>query len=259
LDWTGTGTPTTWSFNGLNGSAAGEAFAISGNGTIIFGQSPVAGGRPGSWAYKAIVTSASPGVLQSVQELPNFPETVGSAGSAAVPYGCTADGRFAVGMSYRGLEKAVLWDTQDVSATHWAVVDLTDLALAKGAMGMFSRLVRAYSVGTNVAGELVVAGVGLDTNSPANPRGFVATLAASNAAGPAQPRVTISAPYPAQYMFSFPTLPDADVTYYLEYATHLAPTAVWTPIASCPGSGTIANLFDLNPSGQRRFYRIRVQ
>jgi len=259
LDWTGTGTPTAWSFNGLNGSTAGEAFAVSADGTILFGQSPVSGGRPGSWAYKAVVTSASPGVLQRVQELPNFPETVGTAGSAAAPYGCTADGRFAVGMSYRGIEKAVLWDTQDAQATNWAVVDLTDLALTKGAMGVFSRLTRAYSVGTNAAGGLVVAGVGLDTNNPANPRAFVATLAPSSVATPPRPQVTISAPYPAEYMFSFPTVPDANVFYYLEYVTNLALTTVWTPITSCRGNGTITNLFDLNPSSQQRFYRIRVQ
>ncbi len=185
LDWTGTGTPTTWVFNGLNGTAAGEAWAISGNGTIIFGQSPVSGGRPGSWGYRAVVTSASPGVLQSVKELPNFPETAGTAGSAALPYGCTADGKYAVGMSYRGIEKAVLWDTHDTSATNWTVADLTDLAMAKGAMGIFSRLVRAYSVGTNATGDLVVVGVGLDTNSPANLRAFVTTLAPSNATVPA--------------------------------------------------------------------------
>ena len=137
LDWTGTGTPKNWTFNGLNGTTAGAAFAISTNGTVIFGQSPVSDGRPGSWPYKAVVTSASPGVLQSITELPAFADTVGTSGSAGVPYGCTADGKYAVGMSYRGAEKAVLWDTHDASATNWTVTDLTDLALAKGATGDF--------------------------------------------------------------------------------------------------------------------------
>ena len=72
LDWTGKGTPTNWTFNGLNGTTAGAAFSISSNGTVIFGQSPVSDGRPGSWPYKAVVSSASPGVLQSITELPRF-------------------------------------------------------------------------------------------------------------------------------------------------------------------------------------------
>ena len=131
LDWTGKGTPTNWSFNGLNGTTAGAAYAISTNGTVIFGQSPVSGGRPGSWGYKAVVSSTSPGVLQSINELPSFADTVGTGGSASLPYGCTPDGKYAVGMSYRGTEKAVLWDTHDASATNWTVTDLTDVALAK--------------------------------------------------------------------------------------------------------------------------------
>ena len=176
LDWTGAGTPTTWSFNGLNGTTAGAAFAISINGTLIFGQSPVSGGRPGSWGYKAVVSSASPGVLQSIAELPSFADTVGTSGSASLPYGCTADGNYAVGMSYRGAEKAVLWDTHSGSAANWTVTDLTDLALAKGAMGIFSRLARAYSVGTDGTGSLVIAGMGLDTNSPAKTRAFLMTF-----------------------------------------------------------------------------------
>jgi hypothetical protein len=260
LDWTGAGTPTTWSFNGLNGTTAGAAFAISTNGTLIFGQSPVSGGRPGSWGYKAVVSSASPGALQSISELPSFPETVGTAGSASLPYGCTADGNYAVGMSYRGAEKAVLWDTHDASATNWTVTDLTDMALAKGALGIFSRLARAYSVGTNGTGNLVIAGMGLDTNSPAKTRAFLMTVGPSNAPVVVpRPTVTISVPYPAEFKFSFLTSTNASLTYYLEYATNLAPPLAWTTIASTPGSGTVANLFDLNPSGAQRFYRIRVQ
>jgi hypothetical protein len=259
LDWTGTGTPATWSFNGLDGTTAGEAFAISTNGTIIFGQSPVTGGRPGSWAYRAVVTSASPGVLQNVKELPSFPETVGTAGSASLPYGCTADGKFAVGMSYRGLEKAVLWDTRDTNSTKWTVADLTDLALAKGVMGTFSRLTRAYSVGMNAAGELVITGTGLDTNSPARLRGFVLTAGLSNAPVLARPVVAISAPYPAELMFSFLTYPGSNVIYYLEYTTNLTPPVTWTTIGSTPGSGTLANVFDLNPTDRQRFYRVRVR
>ena len=235
LDWTGKGTPTNWSFNGLNGTTAGAAYAISTNGTAIFGQSPVSGGRPGNWGYKAAVSSASPGVFQSITELPSFPETVGTAGSASLPYGCTGDGKYAVGMSYRGTEKAVLWDTHDASATNWTVVDLTDLALAKGALGIFSRLARAYSVGTNGTGNLVVAGMGLDTNSPANTRAFLMTVGPLSAAVVSRPAVTISIPYPAEFKFSFLTSTNASLTYYLD--VHNQPDSARCLDYACLGPG----------------------
>jgi len=259
LDWNGTGRATAWYFNGLNGTTAGEAWAVSAGGAVIFGQSPVSGGRPGSWPYKAAVTTARPGSLQSIKELPGFPDTAGAAGSAGVPYGCTADGKFAVGMSYRGLEKAVLWDTRDPSATNWTVVDLTDLALANGGPDIFSRLVRAYSVGTNAAGDLVIAGVGLDTNSPAGLRAFVMTVALSTAPIVSSPRVTLSGSYPAVFICTFQTFADPKVLYYLEYATNLTPPVAWTPIASAQGSGALTSLSDYNPPDRQRFYRIRVQ
>ena len=139
------------------------------------------------------------------------------------------------------------------------MVDLTDLALARGTLGIFSRLVRAYSVGTNATGDLVIAGIGLDTNSPANTRAFLVTAGLSNAPVLFPPKVTISAPCPAEFMFSFLTFPGSNVMYYLEYTTNLAPPIAWTTIAATPGSGTMANLYDLNSSGQQRLYRIRVQ
>jgi hypothetical protein len=259
LDWTGTGVPQTWSFNGLNGTSLGEAWAISADGTVIFGQSPVSDGRPGNWAYKAVVTSDSPGTLQSIHELPNFPETVGTAGNAALPYGCTADGNYAVGMSYRSAERAVLWDTHDPNAANWTMVDLTDLAQANGALGLFSRLTRAYSIGTNNPGELVIAGAGLDHSTPANTRAFVITVDSPNGLTVPRPVVAISTPYPAEFQFTFPTVANSGLGYYLEYTTTLGPQAIWTPLTSTPGTGTNADLFDLNPSGQQRFYRIRVQ
>ncbi len=211
LDWNGSGRATAWYFNGLNGTTAGEAWAVSANGTIIFGQSPVSGGRAGSWPYKALVTSNSPGVLQSVRELPGFLDTTGTAGSAGVPYGCTVDGKYAVGMSYRGMEKAALWDTRDPNSTNWTVVDLTELALANGSPDLFSRLVRAYSVGTNAAGDLVIAGVGLDTNTPAGLRAFVMTVALSTAPVVPAPRVTMSGAYPDVLIFTFQTFADPNI------------------------------------------------
>jgi hypothetical protein len=259
LDWTGTGTPRAWTFNGLKGTTAGAAFAISTNGAVIFGQSPVSGGRPGSWPYKAVVTSASPGVLQSMTELPGFTNTVGTSGSAGVPYGCTADGTYAVGMSFRGIEKAVLWNVSGANPTNWAVVDLTDLAMAGGNLNIFTRLARAYSVGTDSAGNLVIAGMGWDTNSPTRPRAFLLTVILSSARVASRPTLTVLGSYPGGFTFSFPTVANATFTYYLEYTTNLTGLMTWTTIGSTPGTGSIASLSDSNLSVSRRFYRIRIQ
>ena len=119
-DWKGAATtPAVWNFNGLDGSTAGQAYAVSADGTIIFGMSPkgVATGST-NYGYKAVFNTTYPGPATqlSIGQLPNFTDAAGSA-NLATPYGCTADGKYAVGMNYRGMEKAVLWDTRDASAT----------------------------------------------------------------------------------------------------------------------------------------------
>ena len=123
--------------------------------------------------------------------MPNFPDTTGST-NLAIPYGCTPDGKYAVGMSYRGLEKAVLWDTSNPNPAMWTVVDLTDVAAANGLLNGFARLSRAYSVGTNAAGALVIAGAGVDTNNPARTRAFLMTVSPPIAPIAFPPTVTIS-------------------------------------------------------------------
>jgi len=136
---------------------------------------------------------------------------------------------------------------------------LTELALANGGPDIFSRLVRAYSVGTNAAGDLVIAGVGLDTNTPAGLRAFVMTVALSTAPVVPAPRVTMSGAYPDVLIFTFQTFADPNIRYYLEYTTSLARLTTWTTIASAPGTGALTSLSDYNPPDPRRFYRIRVQ
>ena len=71
-------------------------------------------------------------------ELPDFPDTAGST-RLATPYGCSADGRYAVGMNYRGAERAVLWDTGDANPANWTVLDLTERAAAEGILGTSAR------------------------------------------------------------------------------------------------------------------------
>lgn len=256
LDWTGAGTPGNGFFSGLTaGSTAGEALAISAEGTIVFGQSPVSDGRAGSWGYKAWLTTNSPASVVRIAELPNFPDTTGAGGSAAAAFGCTRDGRHAVGSSYRGIERAVLWDTTDSNPARWTVLDLTQLAAANGLLGIFTRLSRAYSIGTNAAGEFVVAGVGTDG---VNTRGFVMRVFPPLAPLAHPPLLRVAAAAPAASAVKFQTLANAAINYTLERATNLVP-AVWSPVTSWPGTGGEIILTDATPPAEPRFYRVRVQ
>ena len=260
-NYTSAATPTMWSLYGLDGTTAGQAYSVSADGTIIFGISPK-GAATGStnYGYKAVFIATMPGPATqlSISQLPNFPDTTGAT-NLAIPYGCTADGKYAVGMSYRGVEKAVLWDTSNPNPAKWTVVDLTDVAALNGILDGFARLSRAYSVGTNAAGAWVIAGVGLDTNSPANTRAFWMTVAPPLAPIAFPPTVTISGLYPGGFTCSFLSLANPSITYYLEYTTSLAPPSTWTPVTFTPSTGGMISLSDPNPSDQERFYRIRIQ
>lgn len=160
---TGTGGLNTAYFNGLNGTIQGEAFGVSGDGNMVFGLSPVSDGRTGNWPYMFNRTTSA------IVELPHYADTAGSV-TNGVAYGATFDGRYAVGMNYRGSEKAVLWDT--VNGT---VTDLTDFAIANGILGDFTgNLRRAYSIGLDELGQPVITGMGV--NSAGLTRGFVMTI-----------------------------------------------------------------------------------
>ena len=162
-------------------------------------------------------------------------------------------------MSYRGLEKAVLWDTSNPNPAKWTIVDLTDVVAANGMLNGFVRLSRAYSVGTNAAGALVIVGVGLDTNSPVKTRAFLMTVSPPIAALAFPPTVTISGLYSTGFTCSFVSLANPSLTCYLEYTTNLVPLSTWTTITSTPSTGGITSLSDPNPPDQQRFYRIRIQ
>jgi hypothetical protein len=262
-DWNGLGTPTMWQFTTLDGSVGGQAFSVSADGTIIFGFSPVSDPftRPGNWPFKAVVGAATPaggsttnGI--SVNELPTCPDNGGST-SQGIPYGCTADGKYAVGMSYRGTEKATLWDTSDPDPTKWKLTDLTDLASANGMLDIFTRLYRAYSVGTNGAGDPVITGVGVETNLAT--RAFVMTVPKSIAAVgfwlPPKPRLTISGSF-GSYTLSYPST--LGTTNYVEYTTNISPVSTWTTISTDVGTGTTIYVYDTSPAEPQRFYRVRV-
>jgi hypothetical protein len=156
LTWNGTGTPAQANFAGLAGNNVGEAFSVSADGNTIFGRSPITVGGTALYGYKVV----NPGAGQTITPLPLFGDETGST-SLQVPYGCTADGNFAVGMDYRGMEKAVLWSTK----SDWSfAIDLTDYATANGLLDGFSRLNRAYSIGESLDGSgnlsAVITGTG---------------------------------------------------------------------------------------------------
>lgn len=260
-DWQNAAGPIIWNISGLDGTTAGQAMAVNANGTAIFGMSPLTiGGATNNHGYKAGFNPTYPGPATqlSTGRLPDFPDTAGSV-NLAIPYGCTADGRYAVGMSYRGIEKAVIWDTGNANPTNWTVTDLTDLAAGSGSPGIFARLARAYSIGTNSAGNLVVAGVGYDTNSPAVARAFLMTVSAPAAQVISRPSVTVSGSCATGYTFSFLSAASLSVMYYLEYTTNLPPLSGWTRIGATPGNGGMTGISDPTPPDSRRFYRIRLQ
>jgi hypothetical protein len=266
-DFKGATTPGLWSPNGLDGTTKGQVYAITPDGTVMFGISPK--GTPTgatNYAFKATFDSTFPGPATqlSTSALPDFANTTAEVSllvpfstNAAVPYGCTADGKFAVGTSYRGVARAVLWDTSNANPLNWTVTDLTDLASASGFLGNFTNLSRAYSIGTNAAGEKVVVGIGSyteDAGVTVYRRGFV--MVVPNVTPVVRPLVKIST---APQKFTFSVAPTVSgKTYYLEYVTTVTSTS-WNPLGSTPGTGGTVTLTDLNPPDVRRYYRVRVQ
>jgi len=240
VDGLGTGGVSPTNPKGLAGDSEGEMWSVSADGTVIFGISPIVASNTPNYAYKATFSSQTE---TSIARLPNFPDTAGST-NLAVPYGCTVDGTFAVGMSYRGREKAVLWDTSHADTNKWTVTDLTTLAAANGILGIFTNLSRAYSIGTNAYGQKVIAGIG--TTSANKTRAFVMSI---------PPAVSI-ATTPNKFTFSIQSV--VGKTYYLEYTVNL-PTTSWLPVTSTPGTGNVVTLTDLNPASTHRFYHIRIQ
>jgi hypothetical protein len=176
LTWNG-GSGVGINYNGLAGTTEGEAYCVSADGNTIFGQSPIVHLGANLYGYKATFTGpngSNDTTLASITQLPNMADVPTNSASLVFPYGCTADGRYLAGMNYRGQEKAALWDTGNADTNLWAVNDLSDLAMANGAGDIFIRLTRAFSVGTNGTGDLVIAGVGADTTFAK--RAYVMTL-----------------------------------------------------------------------------------
>ena len=120
---------------------------------------------------------------------------------------------------------------------------------------------KAYSVGTNAAGDLVITGYGVDA-STGNSRAFLMTVPKSIAAvgfplqSPPQIKVVISGAWPAGFTLSFPGV--FGTTNYVECTTNLAPPATWTQISSNVGTGATISVPDSSPPDPQRFYRVRI-
>ena len=179
-DWMPQNT-TQFQWNGLDGTTVGQAWSVSLDGNVIFGWSHTLSDAVNYYGYKTVLSGTNPnaappgsGITQvSLNALPEFSNTGGST-TRSVPHGCTVDGRYAVGYSYPGITTAVLWDTGAPNPANWTVTDLYALAAANGLADIFNRLVKAYSVGTNGAGDPVITGYGYDTS--ANTRAFLMTV-----------------------------------------------------------------------------------
>jgi hypothetical protein len=162
-----TGTPTPYYLTTLNdglnsgNTQQGELFAVSQDGTGVFGRSFLTGTSGDYYSFKTTITGFGPAKVQgAVNALPELPG-VGVSTLRTVAYGASPDGKYAVGKHYPGMDKATVWDTSSADPSKWTILDLTQLASANGGVGIFDGNLRtAYSLGTN-ATDLIITGLGV--------------------------------------------------------------------------------------------------
>lgn len=259
---------TQYQWTGLDGTTAGQAWSINEDGSVIFGWSPRTDDPVSNYAYKKVLSGSSPnadapgsGITEvSVNALPESPRTGGST-TRTVPFGCTADGKYAVGYTYASANLATLWDTSDPDPANWKATDLTALAAAHG-LGvpeLFTSLARAYSVGTNDTGDLVITGYGAEAGTGYN-RAFLMTVPKSIAAAgfTFRPRLTISGSTTEGFTLSFYCEPGG--SYAIEHTTALEPSATWELLTTGGPyfGGQIVTATD-SPTDTQQFYRVRLQ
>jgi hypothetical protein len=259
------GTPTAYYINTLNDgqnggtTTLGELWSVSQDGTAVFGRSWLTGNSTSSdyHAFKTTLSGFGPGTTQgAVNQLPEYPDTGGSVGRA-VPYGCSANGRYVVGQNFRSAERAVLWDTGDANPANWTVTDLTDLATSEGILGGFTRLTRAYSIGFDGSGNPVITGYGDYFDGSATwTRGFVMTVTLSSAPAPQQPRITSITGAGTGIVTINYTNTLVGTNYVVQYRTNLS-TTNWTSLAPVPAAGTSSSTIDTPPANDpQRYYRV---
>jgi hypothetical protein len=260
---------TQYQWNGLDGTTYGQAWSVSQDGNVIFGWSHTLADAVNNYNYKTVLsgsgTAATPpgsGITQvSVDPLPEHPRTGGST-TRGVPFGCTADGKYAVGYMYTKITQAALWDTSDPSPANWKITDLNQLAAdyGLGVPNVFSCLERGYAVATNAAGDIVITGRGVEAGT-GQYRAFIMTIPPSiAAAGYVSPKLTMTGTYPGPLTFTY--FGALNTTTYLEYTSDLTPTPTWTILDTQQNlSGTTVVQYtstDITPDPNLRFYRLRV-
>ena len=262
---------TQYQWNGLDGTTYGQAWSVSQDGNVIFGWSHTLTDAVNNYNYKTVLsgsgTAATPpgsGITQvSVDPVPEHPRTGGST-TRGVCFGCSADGKYAVGYQYTHATQAALWDTSDPDPANWKTMDLTQFAADQGlgVPGVFTCLERAYAVGINAAGDIVITGRGVDA-ATGEYRAFIMTIPPSiAAAGYVSPKLTMTGTYPGPLTFTY--YGGLNTTTYLEYTSDLInPTPTWT-VLDIQANGSTTSVFqftstDSTPDPGPRFYRLRVE
>jgi hypothetical protein len=145
----------------------------------------------------------------------------------------------------------VLWDTGNANPANWTVLDLTERAAAEGILGNFTVLYRAFSIGTNSAGNPVITGVGMyDDGAGLYNRAFVMVV------GTPRPRITsITGAGTSSVIVNYANT-IAGKTYYLQYNTNLS-TANWYTVGSGkPAAGSSDSQTENSVSPGPRYYRL---
>jgi hypothetical protein len=261
---------TQYQWNGLDGTTYGQAWSVSQDGNVILGFSHTLADSVNNYGYKAVLSGTSvsaqpPGTgvtLVSVNPLPENPRTGGST-SRDVPFGCSADGHYAVGYNYTHATGAALWDTSNPDPTRWKVTDLNQLAAdyGLGVPNVFASLNRGYAVATNAAGDIVITGHGVEAGTLFT-RAFLMTIPKSlAAAGYVSPKLTMTGMYPGPLTFTY--FGGLNSTTVIEYTSDLTPPSTWTTLdTQVNASSTTVVQYtstDSTPAPGPRFYRLRVQ
>lgn len=153
MQYEGDGAPAAKFFKGLGGDYD-VAWAVSGDGSKIFGHSrPAGSSRLDAYMYDV--------ASDTIFALPLLPDTSSTSTVYGTIGGLNGDGTWAVGSCYvgtRGGDRATLWNTVDMTA-----LDLTDWAADRNLLGDFTKLGRTYAIGQDLQGNLWIAGDGVVT------------------------------------------------------------------------------------------------
>ena len=157
----------------------------------------------------------------------------------------------------------MLWDTSNPDPIKWTVLDLYQWAVAQGIAGSFTSLSRAFSIGTNAAGDLAITGWG---TAGGLQTAFLMTIPRPlSAYSVSPPALTISNNL-AGYTLSFRSIANSYsvMSNYLEYTTVISNSvyalpSTWTILTQTACNGALTIVTDPSPVDPQRFYRLRTQ